>query len=83
MRSISCGVAFLNRTRKIDGAHIVLSPDWDEKGGSQMTEPDRDTAEEPTPDQTDDEDVELHGGGKKGGGLGGGATLPVEPPAPE
>ena len=48
-----------------------------------MSEPDRDTADEPTPEQTEEEDVELHGGGKKGGGLGGGATLPVEPPAPE
>jgi hypothetical protein len=46
-----------------------------------MTEPDRDIPEEPTPEQTDDEDVELHG--KKGGGLGGGATMPVEPPADE
>ena len=48
-----------------------------------MSEPDRDTAEEPTPEQTEEEDVELHGGGKKGGGFGGGATMPVEPPAPE
>jgi hypothetical protein len=49
-----------------------------------MTEPDRDLAEEPAPEQSDEtEDVELHGGGKKGGGLGGGATMPVEPPAPE
>lgn len=48
-----------------------------------MTEPDRDIAEEPTPEQTDEEDVELHGGGgNKGGGLGGGATMPVEPDAP-
>jgi hypothetical protein len=48
-----------------------------------MTEPDRDLAEEAEVEGSDaEEDVELHGG-KKGGGLGGGATMPVEPPAPE
>jgi hypothetical protein len=51
---------------------------------ARLTEPDKDLGEEPAVEGSDaEEDVELHGGGKKGGGLGGGATMPVEPPAPE
>jgi hypothetical protein len=49
-----------------------------------MTEPDRDFAEESAPVPVDEEeDVELHGDKKGGGGLGGGGnTMPVEPNAP-
>jgi hypothetical protein len=47
-----------------------------------MSEQDRDVTEERIPEQGEEaEDVELHGGGKPG--LGGGATMPVQPPAEE
>jgi hypothetical protein len=50
---------------------------------AKLAEPDPEITEEPEVEETgEEEDVELHGG-KKGGGFGGGSTLPVEPPAVE
>jgi hypothetical protein len=82
--NINAVVALFGRKRKIGGTQVVLSQTRGDKGGSQMTEPDPDFAEEAATEPAEEEDdVELHGD-KGGGGLGGGSghKPPVEGPAP-
>ncbi len=48
--------------------------------GDEMRIPEGEQDAEPEVEDREDDDFELHGGGKKGGGLGGGSTLPIEGP---